>query len=51
MNKETKTRSEELKTATAKTTKLDQKAWEKLNKITDEPPEPTEALKALMKNS
>lgn len=51
MKKETKTKSEKLETATAQTTKLDQKAWEKLNKVINEPPEPTAALKTLMKNS
>lgn len=51
MNKETKTKSEKVEAVVTQTTKLDQKAWEKLNKIINDPPEPTEALKNLMKSS
>ncbi|NWO06650.1 MAG: DUF1778 domain-containing protein [Alteromonadaceae bacterium] len=50
MNKETKTRSEKNKT-TGQSTKLNQEAWEKLNKIISKPPKPTQALRDLMKNS
>ncbi|MGM7448493.1 DUF1778 domain-containing protein [Idiomarina sp. ST20R2A10] len=48
MNK--KTKSVKVKTA-IQSTKLNQKAWEKLNKVINEPAEPTAALKTLMKNS
>mgnify|MGYP003116689253 CR=1 FL=1 len=43
MNKKTK--------SVKKRSKLNQKAWEKLNKVVNEPSEPTAALKTLMKNS
>ncbi|WP_166635821.1 type II toxin -antitoxin system TacA 1-like antitoxin [Idiomarina loihiensis] len=45
-----KTKSAKLKTA-GQTTKLNKEAWERLNKIINEPPQPTEALKDLMKSS
>jgi|GEM_PF-4244275 len=45
-----KIKGAKVKTAT-QSTKLNQEAWEKLNKIIDEPPQPTEALKDLMKSS
>ncbi|HAS21646.1 DUF1778 domain-containing protein [Idiomarina loihiensis] len=48
MNKKT----ERTMPKTAKqTTKLNEEQWEKLNKLINDPPEPTEVLKRLMKNS
>lgn len=49
MNKEAKTRRGNNKTA-GQSTKLNQHAWEKLNKVISRPHEPTEALKTLMKH-
>ncbi|WP_303732778.1 DUF1778 domain-containing protein [Idiomarina piscisalsi] len=48
MNK--KTKSEKVKAAIQRT-KLNQETWEKLNKVINEPPEPTKELKTLMKNN
>ena len=44
-----KTKKSMPKTAN-QTTKLNQEEWEKLNKLINDSPEPTEALKTLMKN-
>jgi len=51
MNSENKTKSERIGTTSAQTIKLDQKSWEKLSEIINNPPAPTEALKDLMKST
>lgn len=48
MSKETKIKNVK---AAAQSTKLNKKAWEKVNKIINEPQQPTKALKNLMKKA
>ena len=50
MKHETEAKTQDSKTAPTKI-RLNQEAWEKLNKTLNEPPKPTKALRDLMKNN
>lgn len=50
MKHETEAKTQNSKTAPTKI-RLNQEAWEKLNKTLNEPPKPTKALRDLMKNN